>query len=49
MLRQIKDIQFQADKICSGSPTVVEIEEFAKYSLEIRGFIESNFDLLELN
>lgn len=48
VLRQIKDIQFQAEKICSSKPSVEDIENFAKYSMEIKNYLFGNIDIPEI-
>ena len=35
ILRQVKDIQYQANKLLNGSPELTDIENFSKYSDEI--------------
>ena len=42
--RQLLDIQHQADKIVAGSPTVAEIEDFARYSGEMFQYLKERFD-----
>ena len=40
VLRQIKDIQHQANKLSKGATNTVEIENFAKYSAEIKEYLQ---------
>ena len=42
LLRQLKDIQAQADKIVSGESSNETIETFAKYSSELKSYISKN-------
>ena len=37
--RQIKDIQFRADNLTQGKPSLEDIEEFNKYNEELKGFL----------
>jgi len=48
ILRQLKDIQNEADKLIKGSPNVMEIENFSRYSNEIKDFIERNIEFPEV-
>jgi len=41
-LRQIKDIQVQADRLIKGQADLVEIENFAKYSYELKTYLINN-------
>jgi len=42
ILRQLKDIQFQADKIIDGNPSVEAIVGFGKYSEELKTFLKNH-------
>ncbi len=42
LLRQLKDIQSQADKILTGENSNEVIETFAKYSTELKDYINKN-------
>ncbi|MEO7990209.1 MAG: hypothetical protein ABI663_11750 [Chryseolinea sp.] len=42
LLRQLKDIQSQADKILTGENSNEAIETFAKYSTELKDYINKN-------
>jgi len=44
ILRQITDIKIQAEKIISGKTNLGEIEEFSKYSKEIKSFLIANVE-----
>jgi hypothetical protein len=46
--RQIKDIQFRAERLINGSPTIEEIEEFDQYNEELKKFLISNLTESEL-
>ena len=48
LLRQIKDIQAQADKIVTGKDSNEMIETFAKYSSELRSYISKNIESEEI-
>ena len=39
VIRQLKDIQSQADKILSGDNSNEAIESFARYSIELKEYI----------
>ena len=41
-LRQIKDIQVQADRICNSKVSLTEVEQFGKYSREMKSYLVSN-------
>ncbi len=42
ILRQITDIQVQADRLIKGQADLTEIEDFAKYSYELRTYLTTN-------
>lgn len=42
ILRQITDIQVQADRLIKGQADLTEIEDFAKYSYELKTFLTRN-------
>lgn len=44
LLRQLKDIQAQADKILTGENSNETIETFAKYSIELKDYISKNIE-----
>lgn len=44
LIRQLKDIQSQADKISNGENSSENIEAFARYSIELKGYIEKNVE-----
>lgn len=44
LLRQLRDIQVQADKIVRGEHSSEAIENFARYSNELRGYILAKTD-----
>lgn len=44
LLRQLKDIQAQADKILTGENSDETIETFAKYSIELKDYIMKNIE-----
>ena len=44
LLRQVKDIQVQADKIVGGDNSAQSIENFARYSNELKAFILSKIN-----
>lgn len=44
LLRQLKDIQAQADKILTGENSDETIETFAKYSVELKDYISTNIE-----
>lgn len=44
LIRQLKDIQSQADKISNGENSSENIEAFARYSIELKGYIEKNIE-----
>jgi hypothetical protein len=46
--RQIKDIQFRAERLINGSPTMEEIEEFDQYNEELKKYLLSNLKEFEL-
>ena len=52
LIRQLKDIISQANRILDGNSSSIEIENFAKYSNELKGLISkniSNEEILNLN
>lgn len=46
--RQIKDIQFRAERLINGNPTIEEIEEFDQYNEELKRYLISNLREFEL-
>lgn len=48
LIRQIRDIQAQADKIISGENSPEAIEAFAKYSLELKTYIYEKIESSEI-
>ena len=46
--RQLKDIQSQADKLLSGSPSIDEIEAFDRYNDELKSFLTEHLEEEEL-
>lgn len=44
LIRQLKDIQSQADKISSGESSSENIEAFARYSIELKSYIAKNIE-----
>lgn len=46
--RQIKDIQFRAERLINGSPTMDDIEEFDQYNEELKRYLITNLSDLEL-
>ena len=48
LLRQLKDIQAQADKILTGEDSNERIETFAKYSIELKDYISKNVESKEI-
>lgn len=46
--RQIKDIQFRAERLINGNPTIEEIEEFDQYNEELKKYLISNLRESEL-
>ncbi len=49
LLRQLKDIQYQAEKLQSSNPSIIDIENFKKYSDELKVYLIKNVDLGEMN
>lgn len=45
--RQLVDIQHQAEKLYRGSPSVTDIDNFARYSQEIKQYLLANISMLE--
>lgn len=48
LLRQLKDIQAQADKILTGEKSDETIETFARYSIELKDYILKNVESPEI-
>ena len=48
LLRQLKDIQIQADKILSGNNSSETIESFARYSTDLKEYIAKNVENKEV-
>jgi hypothetical protein len=48
LIRQIKDVQAQADKVLGGENSPEAIESFSRYSVELKNFIEDNVASLEI-
>ena len=48
LLRQLKDIQAQADKILTGENSNEAIETFARYSIELKDYILKNVEAQEI-
>jgi hypothetical protein len=46
--RQVRDIQAQAEKLIGGENSSESIESFARYSLELKSFIEKNIESDEI-
>ena len=46
--RQIKDIQFRAEHLINGSPTISDIEEFDQYNEELKKYLIDNLKDPEL-
>jgi len=49
VMRQLKDIQSQADKILSGDTSNETIESFARYSIELKEYIAKNISNERIN
>lgn len=49
LLRQLKDIQHQAENLISGSPEIEELEQFGNYNEELKTYILENIDLSEIS
>lgn len=47
-LRQVQDIQVQAQRIEQGHPTINEVEGFKKYVDEMKSFIQENISIPEI-
>lgn len=45
ILRQVKDIQYQADKILNGKPSITDVKNFGKYSQEIKKSLIETVDI----
>ncbi|RQO32534.1 hypothetical protein DBR32_02730 [Taibaiella sp. KBW10] len=48
LLRQLKDIQAQSDKILGGEQSDEAIEAFSKYSIELKKYIAANITAPEI-
>jgi hypothetical protein len=48
LLRQLKDVQAQANKILSGDDSEEAIENFSKYSIEMKSYILKNVESQEI-
>jgi hypothetical protein len=48
LLRQLKDIQAQADKITTGENSSEHIENFSRYSSELKEYISKNVQSAEI-
>jgi hypothetical protein len=48
LTRQLKDIQAQADKILTGENSDEVIETFARYSTELKQYIQKNIESNEI-
>ncbi len=48
LLRQLKDIQYQAAKLVKGNPSIVDIDNFRKYSNELVHYLQEHIDLVEI-
>jgi hypothetical protein len=48
LLRQLKDIQAQAEKIQSGENSSEALENFGRYSSELKEYISKNIDSPEI-
>lgn len=48
IIRQVKDIQAQADKILSGDNSEESIETFSRYLDELRDFIHTHIEVQEI-
>jgi hypothetical protein len=48
LLRQLKDIQAQAEKIADGGNSEDNIESFARYSVELKDYIRKNIQSKEI-
>lgn len=44
IIRQITDIQAQAERLTKTKPGMAEVEQFAKYNDEIKSFLINNID-----
>lgn len=44
--RQIKDIQFRAERLINGSATLADIEEFDQYNEELKKYLIDNRRIL---
>ena len=49
LLRQLKDIQNQADQLLKGRPGIVEVQNFIKYSDELKKYLVNEVDLEEMS
>lgn len=46
--RQLKDIQFRAERLINGSPTIEDLEEFDQYNEELKKYLLANLTEPEL-
>ncbi|MFK7783810.1 MAG: hypothetical protein AB8B56_01775 [Crocinitomicaceae bacterium] len=44
LTRQIKDIQFQAERLISGNPDGEELQQFSNYNEEMKNYMLLNID-----
>ncbi|MEL6864132.1 MAG: hypothetical protein AAFP19_06930 [Bacteroidota bacterium] len=49
ILRQVKDIQYQADKLLKGHPSLSDIKDFRRYAQEINTFLQKHIDIPEVH
>ncbi|HYF69505.1 MAG TPA: hypothetical protein VD884_15275 [Ohtaekwangia sp.] len=48
LLRQLKDVQAQADRILKGESSSESIETFARYSIELKSYISTHVNSQEI-
>jgi hypothetical protein len=48
LLRQLKDIQAQAEKVTTGEDSDTDIENFSRYSSELKEYISKNVSSAEI-
>src|SRR6187551_1408876 len=48
LLRQLKDIQAQAEKVMGGENSNADLENFARYSSELKNYISKNVSSAEI-
>lgn len=48
LLRQLKDIQAQAEKVVAGENSDADLENFARYSSELKDYISKNVSSTEI-